>query len=407
LSYGSLGNQNVANYLYLPTIPIANNANWIIDGERPPTANVPGIISDDLTWETVTTLNAGIDARFLQNKLSLTFDWYDRVTSDMLGPAITLPYPLGGTTPRANNAKLSTKGFELILGWKDSPNENFSYNATVSLGDNRSTILEYRNDKGILSDWYEGKRAGELWGFRSDGLIQTQDEPMADQSKYYSSWGPGDMKYKDLNGDGIINDGQRTLDDHGDLEVIGNDLSRYNIGITGGIQWKQFDFSMFWQGVGKRDFNPNTNSAVFWGTTNAWANSGIFEDSYNLDYWRPADETNVLGANTDAYLPKPYFSAETNKNRQSQDRYLLNASYLRLKNVQVGYNLPKDILQKIKISNIRVYFSGENLLTITKLPKVFDPETIFASDERYGGYLTPGVIYPISRTLSFGLNITF
>jgi len=407
LSYGSLGNQNVANYLYLPTIPIANNANWIIDGERPPTANVPGIISDDLTWETVTTLNAGIDARFLQNKLSLTFDWYDRVTSDMLGPAITLPYPLGGTTPRANNAKLSTKGFELILGWKDSPNENFSYNATVSLGDNRSTILEYRNDKGTIDTWYEGKRAGELWGFRSDGLIQTQDEPMADQSKYYSSWGPGDMKYKDLNGDGIINDGQRTLDDHGDLEVIGNDLSRYNIGVTGGIQWKQFDFSMFWQGVGKRDFNPNTNSAVFWGTTNAWANSGIFEDSYNLDYWRPADETNVLGANTDAYLPKPYFSAETNKNRQSQDRYLLNASYLRLKNVQVGYNLPKDILQKIKISNIRVYFSGENLLTITKLPKVFDPETIFASDERYGGYLTPGVIYPISRTLSFGLNITF
>lgn len=407
LSYGSLGNQNVSNYLYLPTIPIGNELNWIINDERPAYANVPGLISDDLTWETITTLNAGIDARFLQNRLSLTFDWYNRVTTNMLGPAITLPYPLGATTPRANNAELSTKGFELILSWEDRPSSTFSYNASVSLGDNRSTILEYLNDKGTIDTWYEGKRAGEIWGFRTDGLIQSADEVIPDQSKYYASWGPGDIKYKDLNGDGIINDGQRTLDDHGDLEIIGNDRPRYNIGITGGVQWKQFDFSMFWQGVGKRDYVPQAGSAVFWGTTNAWAGSGLFEDSYNLDYWRPGDETNMLGPNTDAFLPKPYFSAETNKNRQSQDRYLLNASYLRLKNLQVGYTLPTDFLQKYKMGNIRVYFSGENLLVITKLPKVFDPETLFASDTRYGGYLTSGVIYPISRSFSFGLNITF
>lgn len=407
LSYGALGNQNVSNYLYLPTIPVGNELNWIINDERPGYANVPGLISDDLTWETITTFNIGVDARFLQNRLGLTFDWYNRVTTNMLGPAITLPYQLGATTPKANNAELSTKGYELILSWEDQPSPAFSYNASVSLGDNRSTILKYFNEKGTIDTWYEGKRAGELWGFKSDGLIQSADETIPDQSKYYSSWGPGDMKYKDLNGDGKIDDGQRTVDDHGDLVVIGNDQPRYNIGINGGVQWKQFDFSMFWQGVGKRDYLPQTGSAVFWGPINAWAGSGLFKDSYNLDYWRPADETNMLGPNTNAFLPKPYFSDETNKNRQPQDRYLLNASYLRLKNLQIGYTLPEDFLQKYNVGNVRVYFSGENLLTFTKLPKVFDPETLFASDDRYGGYLTSGVIYPISRSLSFGLNITF
>lgn len=407
LSYGSLGNQNVANYLYLPTIPLGNELNWIIDNERPSYANVPGLLSDDLTWETITTLNIGLDARLLRNRLSVTFDWYNRVTSDMMGPTINLPYLLGAATPRANNAELSTKGYEITIGWEDRTSASFSYNISLALGDNRSKILKYFNEKETITTWYEGKRVGEIWGYLSDGLIQTEGEPMPDQSFFHSIWGPGDMKYRDVNGDGAVNSGQSTLKDHGDLVVIGNDQPRYNIGINGGINWKQFDFSMFWQGIGKRDYLPQDGSAVFWGTVSAWGNSGLFRDSYNLDYWRPADETNILGPNTDAFLPKPYFSAETNKNRKPQDRYVLNASYLRLKNLQIGYTLPSDFLNRFHIGNVRVYFSGENLLTITKLPKVFDPETIFASDTRYGGYLTSGVIYPISRSLSFGLNITF
>jgi len=406
-SYGSLGNQNVANYLYLPTMGTGSELNWIIDGERPGYVNVPGLLSDNLTWETITTLNIGLDARLLRNRLSVTFDWYNRVTTDMMGPTITLPYLLGASTPRANNAELTTKGYELIVGWEDSPSSSFSYNVSVSLGDNRSKILKYFNEKGTITTWYEGKRVGELWGYISDGLIQTEGESMPDQSFFHSLWGPGDMKYRDVNGDGAVNPGQSTLTDHGDLVVIGNDQPRYNIGINGGVQWKQFDFSMFWQGIGKRDYSPDQISAVFWGTVAAWGNSGIFKDSYNLDYWRPADETNILGPNTDAFLPKPYFTAETNKNRYPQNRYVLNASYLRLKNLQVGYTLPGDFLKRYSISNVRVYLSGENLLTITKLPKVFDPETIFASDTRYSGYITSGAIYPIQRSLSFGLNVTF
>ncbi len=414
-SYGALGNQNiiqsghqnVRNYRYLATIPTGSQLNWIIDGERPAYADAPLLISDDLTWETITSFNAGVDAAFLNNRLNLTFDWYNRKTSDMVGPAITLPYQLGAAPPRTNNAELSTKGFELVLSWEDRPSPQFGYNASVSFGDNRTEILQYRNDKGTVDTWYAGKQVGEIWGFESGGLIQTEGEAMADQSKYWDSWGPGDMKYQDLNDDGVINDGQRTLDDHGDLTVIGNDQPRYNIGITGGVNWKQFDFSMFWQGIGKQDYYPDTGSPVFWGLINSWAGSAIFNDSPNLDYWRSADETNILGPNTDAHLPKPYFTNETGKNRHTQSRYLLNAAYLRLRNVQVGYTLPGDFLNRFKISNVRVYFSGENLLLITSVPKVADPETMIASDKDFGGYQTTGMIYPQTRSFSFGLNLTF
>jgi len=189
--------------------------------------------------------------------------------------------------------------------------------------------------------------------------------------------------------------------------VIGNNQPRYNIGITGGVNWRQFDFSMFWQGVGKQDYYPGTDSPVFWGLTTAWGGSAVFKNSPNLDYWRPADETNILGPNTDAYLAKPYFTAETNKNRQVQSRYLLNAAYLRLRNVQLGYTLPADLLRRVKISNLRVYVSGENLLLITSVPKAFDPETMIASDRSFGGYQTAGMIYPQTSSLSFGLNLTF
>jgi len=325
----------------------------------------------------------------------------------MLGPSVTLPYLLGANTPLTNNAELTTKGFELALSWNDAISDDFAYNARLSLGDSKSTILEYKSDKDLIDGWYKGKNHGEVWGFRSGGLIQSQGEEMADQSKYWTSWGPGDMKYVDLNGDGVINDGSRTVTDHGDLEVIGNSTPRYNVGITAGMKWKAIDFNMFWQGLGKRDYYPHINSSVFWGLTSGWGSSGLYHDSPNLDYWRPADETNILGPNTDSYLPKPYFTAESNKNRQTQSRYLLNASYLRLKSLQIGYSLPSNILDKLFFQTARVYISGENLLTFSKLPKIYDPETAIASDPAFEGWATSGVIYPTNRTISLGVNITF
>jgi len=409
-SYGSLGNQNVANYLYLSSVPVNSNLAYVLDGQRPVYAQIPGIISGDLTWETVTTLDLGLDAGFLNNRLGLVFDWYNRITTDMFGPSETLPAVLGTGVPYRNNAELSTKGFELSLSWKDRISSNLSYNVNISIGDSKSVILKYKNENERLDTWYEGKDIGEIWGFVTDGIIQTEGEEMPDQSKYYSTWGPGDMKYKDLDGNMILNDGTRTLSDHGDLTVIGNSSPRYNIAITAGMNWKGFDFNMFWQGVGKRDYSPNSQTNLFYGFVpggSPGSESTLVKGSPSLDYWRPADDTSILGPNTDSYFPKPYFTSELNKNRIIQSRYVLNAAYLRLKNLQIGYTIPQKLSMKVHLYKARIYFSGENLLTLTKLPKVLDPETTIASDPAFGGNENAGAVYPISRNLSFGVNLTF
>jgi TonB-linked SusC/RagA family outer membrane protein len=406
-SYGALGNQNVSNYLYLSTIPVYNELSWIIDQERPVYSSAPSLISDNLTWETITSLNLGFDAGFLNNRLTLAFDWFRRKTTNMLGPSITLPYPLGATTPQTNNAELLTKGFEFMLSWEDRISSDFSYDVRVALGDNTSTILKYKNDTQLIDTWYSGKKYGEIWGYVTDGLIQTPGEAMPNQARFHPNWGPGDIKYTDLNGDNVITDGTRTLGDHGDLKVIGNFSPRYNLGVTAGFRWKAFDFNMFWQGIGKRDYAPDNNSMLFWGLNTAWGSSALFENSRSLDYWRPETETNMFGPNTNAYFPKPYFTTETIKNRQVQTKYLQSAAYMRLKNLQVGYNLPSRLLKKASIQNTRIYFSGENILLLSKMHKVFDPETAFSSDPKYGGYSSSGVIYPLFRSLSLGLNVTF
>ena len=407
-SYGSLGNQNVDEYLYFSLIKVNPDLNWILNNTRPQYAIVPDLISDDIKWETITTVNFGLDAGFVNNRLNVTFDWYNRTTDNMLGIAESLPFVLGAATPLANNAKMSTKGYELIVSWQDNINDNFSYNLKGTLGDSKSKILEYRDVGGLIDSWYNGKVYGEIWGLTSDGLIQSQGESMADQSEYYANWGLGDMKYADLNGDGKVTNGKRTLDDHGDLTIIGNTQPRYNIGFSAGFRYKAIDFNMFWQGIGKQDIHPSLSSSSFWGMTNAFASSGLLDNSPALDYWRPADDQGLFGPNTDAYFARPYFSAETIKNRQVQTKYLLNAGYFRLRNIQVGYTIPSSIVGKV-FSKARVYFSGENLLTFTSLPKVFEPESMLASDPRNGGYTGnngEGAIYPTTKSFSFGVNIT-
>lgn len=403
-SYGALGNQNVANYLYIPTINVNPETPWIINNARPPYALTPGIISDNLTWETITMANFGIDATFLDHRLNLTFDVFNRKTTDMFGPQETLPYTLGTGTPTANNASLSTKGFELVLDWNDRIGSEFSYNAQISLGDNRSKILQYRNESGFIDNWYNGKEYGEIWGFVTDGLIQSVDEKMPDQTALYPNWGPGDMKYVDLSGDGKITEGTRTLNDHGDLKIIGNSTPRYNIGIAAGFNYKGLDFNMNWSGSLKQDYLPGFGVNSFWGLTNNWGNSAIFKGSPVLDYWRPADETNILGPNTNAYFPKPYFSNETLKNRKPQSKYVLNAAYLRLRNIQLGYTLPVDISKKVFVQKARVFVSGGNLITIKNLPKDVDPEQTSVGERSYNNN---GYFYPMSATLTIGVNLTF
>ncbi len=419
-SYGSLGNQtlrasesiqqsgqsftevhnpNAANYLYLEEIPISQRLGRIIDGTRPNYADMPAIRSEFLTWETVTTTNLGIEVALLSDRLLVEFDWYHRITEDMMGPSIELPSILGASAPPTNNAKLETKGYELTLAWRDRVGEVF-YNARFGLGDSQTTILEYINETGNVNTWYPGKKYGDVWGLTTDGLIQDENEPMPDQSYYHSNWGPGDVKYRDLNGDGVIDPGNGTLEDHGDLSIIANTTPRYQVSFTGEVRWKNWDFQMFWQGIGSYPFVADSGSEFYWGKLNSPNSAILVKDSHHLDYWRPADETNFLGPNTNAYLPKPYFSSERNKNVQTQSRFIDNARYLRLKNLQIGYTLPSTITSRTPIHNMRVYFSGENLLTFQSLPKAFEPENMIASNTRMR-------TYPITQMLSLGLNITF
>ena len=242
-SYGSLGNQNVQNYLYLSTVAVNSNLNYVINNSRPVYAQVPRIISSDLTWETVTTFDLGLDAGLLNNRLNITFDWYNRKTSNMLGPSRDLPAVLGTTAPAENNAELETKGFELSLDWKNRISRDFSYNLRLTVGNSRSKILKYKNDDKTIDTWYDGKNYGEIWGFITDGLIQKAGEQMPDQSKYYSSWGPGDVKYKDVDGNGVLNDGKRTVNDHGDLVVIGNSSRGTTLGFPVASTGKAFRFT--------------------------------------------------------------------------------------------------------------------------------------------------------------------
>lgn len=399
-SYGSLGNQNVPNYSYLSSIPIGSNLEWIIDGKRPLYAGLPNIISPSLTWETINTLNIGLDASFLNNRLGFVFDWYQRNTLNMLGPSMILPASLGATPPKENNASLCTKGWEISVDWRDKIGSEFNYSVKASLADNRTHVTKYLNTAGLIDEYYVGKELGEIWGYTTAGLIQTAEEAanMPDQSFIYDRWGPGDIKYTDLNKDSKIDWGSRTLKDHGDLRVIGNETPRYSVGLTGSITWRNFDFSMFWQGVLKRNLMPSSN--IQWGVGTWGNNGGAFYQGHD-NYWRPADETNLFGPNTNAFYAKPYVSDETYKNQEIQTRYLFNTQYFCLKNIQLGYNIPQSITRKIRIQALKIYVSGENLFTFDKLPPYINPETAFTGSARLGA------TYPQSKSTSIGLNITF
>ena len=386
-SYGSLGNQSVPNYLYLASVPIYSNLGYIFSSQRPNYLGSPGLVSSDLTWEIAKTLDFGLDATLLDNRLNFSFDWYTRKTLDMFGPAEALPSTLGAAIPQMNNADLATKGIELAISWRDRFSNGLAYNVSLVLSDNKTRISRYNNPTKLLSTYYEGFMVGEIWGLGSEGLIQTQKQldEMPDQSILYGQWNLGDLLYKDIDGDNKITVGTNTLDDHGDLQLSGNTSPRYSFGVNAGFNWKGFDFNMFWQGIAKRDVW--LNGTLFYGLLGGYG-SAVWKNT--MDYWTPE--------NTGAYWPRPYYTGEINKNRYPSSDYLQNAAYLRLKNVQLGYSIPPAVLSAIKIHQVRIFITGENLLTFTGINKNFDPEVI-------GGGWGSGKMYPLMKTLTAGLNI--
>lgn len=403
-SYGNLGNTNLDNWYptYLTITYSPSAGQWLQNGALTNTVTTPGLISALLTWETIESWDIGLDVAAFNNRLTLSADYFIRNTKDMVGNAPELPAILGTGVPVTNNTDLRTSGWELQVSWRDRLRNGLSYGIGFNVSDSRTKITRYPNNPtGDLGTYIEGRYINEIWGYETVGLAKT-DEQMAehlattDQSALGSQWAAGDIMYKDLNGDGRITSGSYTEADHGDLKLIGNYTPRYFFGINLDASWKGFDFRMFFQGVGKRDYMLNDNPFMFGFASNGqWWASGIegVEDYFrNEDSWSVAN--GYQEANLNAYLPRVNGGA---KNLQSQTRYLLNAAYMRCKNLQIGYTLPQKLTQSWGIQNLRVYFSVDNLFTITSLPKQFDPE-LLGYDSNNG--------YPLSRTTSFGLSIT-
>lgn len=404
-SWGRLGNQNVEAYQDLPLLGTKTNLEWIVNSKRPAYTIAPNLVNTHLTWESSETIDVGLDMGFLNNRLQVTADYYQRLTFDRLGPAEALPAVLGATIPDKNNSELRTRGWDLSFTWRDQVNKDFSYSVTAMLFDYKSVVTKYNNPTGILTTDYEGKRIGEIWGYETVGLIKTQDEAdriNTSKSQSYINaqvWQPGDVMYKDRNGDGKMDKGKNTVDDPGDWHVIGNSTPRYQFGLTLSSQYKDFDVMAFFQGTAKRDLWLDGN--MFWGF-NQWNQSSLF--THHMDYYRDSegDTYSGLGVNTDAYFPRPYsLNSQYNKNKQPQTRYLQNGAYLRLKNLQIGYSLPASFIHKIGLQKTRVYFSAENILTLTSLPIGFDPET--ADLGKYGN----GKSIFSQAVFSFGLNVSF
>ena len=403
-SYGESGNQSGGSGDY-PTYQTMNvqmqASQWLINGALQNRVGSPGLISSLLTWERVRQTNYGLDFAAFNSRLSGGFDYFIRKTLNMVGPAPQMPATLGAGVPRTNNTDLEAFGFDLTLAWNDRIGTDIRYGLKLVLSDTQARITRYPNVSGALNSYRKGQMIGEIWGFVTKGIAKTTEEmdahlaslPNGGQTSIGANWMAGDIMYTDLNGDGTINSGSGTIGDPGDMKIIGNESPRYQYGLDLTASYKDFDFRAFFQGIGSRQFFRDAQ--FFWGANSRglWESTGF---TPHLDYFRD-DPQHYLGLNLDSYFHRPLFN--TNKNERVQTRYLQDASYVRLKNLQIGYNLPSSLLNKTFLSRVRLFISAENLWTYTKMFEVFDPETVD------GG--TYGNVYPLSKSFAFGLNINF
>jgi TonB-linked SusC/RagA family outer membrane protein len=412
-SYGSLGNGNINSYAFQEKFGITQSGR-ILGGVRPQQTSQPGVIPAGLTWETSTTQNIGLDIAFLKNRLNFSGDAYVRKTTDMFTVGMTLPAVFGTDVPKGNYADLKTTGWEANVTWNDQfdvGGSPLSYSVRLSLADSKAKILKYNNPDQRLSDYYAGQTVGEIWGFVTDGYYTSAEDVANSPSQVLyksSNTGkslPGDIKFKDINGDGVINDGDKTVGNPGDKQVIGNSTPRYTYGIALGADWKGFFFSTFFQGVGKMDWYPGSENGTFWGQYNRPYNKIPTSQLGNI--WTPE--------NTNAYFPRYRGYIAQNGSgtlAQAQTKYLQNVAYIRLKNLQLGYNVPQTFVKKAGLSNVRVFLSGENLWSYSPLYKItkdLDVENIGKSDAILTGDSNTGNgnNYPILKTFSLGLSATF
>ncbi len=420
-SYGSVGNQALDSwYPYISTMA-TETVSWIgTDMNQVSTTTTPSAVNPDMTWEKIRTLDIGFDAGFFNNELNVTFDWYQRRNVGMLVAGNEIVRYAGiAVAPLENGGDMKTNGWELQIDYNHAFNKDFAIYGTFTLSDAKSEITKWNNTTGALNSWYKGKKLGEIWGFETDRYFNSSDVNQdgtlktgtPDQSYLQNGsfrFGAGDIKYKDLNNDGKIDTGKGTIDDHGDLKRIGNQLPRYEYSLRVGAMLKGFDVEVLLQGVGKRDM---------WSTSSlfiphaAGAQMNIFENQ--LDYWTES--------NQNARFPRPYINGAFGSlsglpgnsgcnNFAPQTKYLNNLAYLRVKNFTVGYTLPQNLTRKIFVEKLRFYFSAQNLFTFDHIDGVMDPECTGGSSKSYtnGMDMTmAGRAMPFNRQWSCGLQITF
>ena len=412
-SYGSLGNGNINSYAYLEQFGISQSG-LILNGQKPQFTRNPTVIPQGLTWETATTSNVGIDLSMLGNKLSFVADAYIRKTTDMFTVGLTLPAVFGATAPKGNYADLETKGWEAMLTYRDKVNLGSSplnFDLRLTMSDNTSVIKKYNNPEKQLSDYYEGQVLGEIWGYTTAGFFTSAEDVKnsATQNLFRSAnsglWFPGDIKFVDTNGDGAITPGTSRISNPGDRSIIGNSNARYTYGIMIGADWHNFFLSGFLQGVGKQDWYPSREASLFWGQYNR--PYGDIPKSQLGNIWK---EDNV-----DAYWPRYVSRISSNANgtlSAAQTKYLQNVRYIRLKNIQLGYNLPKAMTSKFGSTATKIFLSAENIWTASpffKVSKDFDVENAVASDQVFspGGNSGDGYNYPLLKSVTVGLSVSF
>lgn len=486
-SYGQIGNEAVGSNMFLSTTGLTSAANnyWINSGgTKVTTATMPSLVSSSLTWERVITTDAGVDLGFMNNSLNVTFDWFQRDTKDMLAPGNTLPAVLGAGAPYQNNGHLRTRGWELGVNWNHSFGDADVF-ASFNIYDGKTKVVEYSSSNYGISSFYNGKQYGEIWGLETDRYFEESDflgknekgqwiykDGIASQTGLQQGsfvYGPGDIKFKDLNGDGVINGGLNgmyylngqyyvptsavpstytgktignativddatyaqikankdaravgagTYENHGDLKVIGNALPRYEYSFRLGGAYKGFDIDMFFQGVGKRDmwYTSAFVTPFARGADATYAN----QESYNKMIFD--ENNNIIGYEIDQNNDYPCMFPGASAggtlsglsagryNFYPQTKYLMNLAYLRFKTLTVGYTLPVDITRKALVQKARVYFTAENLCNLYngmhKYP--IDPEigTTWTTSSAYSDG-TYGRSAPMMRSFSFGLQVTF
>ncbi len=390
-SYGVLGNQNVGNYQYQTTYFTFQNAYGF--NNVPVSGAGYNFANPDIRWESAATFNVGADLDFFNGALTLSLDYFNKVTSDILIPP-AVPGVFGTSLPDFNAGKVGSKGWEIVASYVHL-GKGVDHRISFNLGDSRNEVLDFQGEERLTGVeelqilLKEGYPYHSYVGLQREGYFQTIDEiESAAKPEGLTNLFPGDNRYVDVNEDGVIDDDDKV--------VFGNPFPRFTFGANYNVSFKGFDLSIFLQGVGKRTMMIRGETVEPF-----HFNYGMTMYTHQLDYWTPQ--------NPDARYPRLSDNgsqSNTNNFRRGSDMYLFDAAYLRVKNVQLGYTLPAAFARKLGMQNFRVYLSGKNLFTLSDV-KFVDPELTEFNNNLQNSGANSARAYPTMIYYGFGVDVTF